>query len=90
MIRLFYSQVVKWLAAVRWDDFLRVVSAVSQAQAYLIKTDSMSDAEKAEVNAARVRHVGGFLSRVLPALTGWKKNVVLELAVAWFNRKGEA
>ena len=90
MIRLFYSQVLKWLASVKWEDFVRVVSVVRQAQLYWKKDDSMTDAEKDAVNASRAAHVRQFIEGALSFLTGWKKNVVLELAVAWFNRKGEA
>ena len=89
MIRLFLPRVLKWIANVDWKQFLSVASSVANAADLWAKDSKMTQAEIDEANALRFAHVSGFLTTILPSLSGWKKNVIIELAVAWFNLKGK-
>ena len=85
-MRLFLAAVIRWLTSLPWSDFLRVVSAAASASGQWVKTTDMTDAQKEAVNEARNGYVRGWITRNLPFLTGWKLNVILELAVGWLNR----
>ena len=85
-MRLFLAAVIRWLTSLPWSDFLRVVSAAASASGQWTKDPGMTDAQKEAVNEARNGYVRGWIARNLPFLTGWKLNVILELAVGWLNR----
>lgn len=89
MIRLFLPRVLKWIANVDWKQFLLIASAVANASNIWQKNANMSPAESEAANASRFSHVSKFIALILPSLSGWKKNVIIELAVAWFNLKGK-
>ena len=80
------APLLRWFASLSWSDFNRVVDAVRGASKYWLKSPEMTDAEKASVNAYRAQHVRDFIARTWPKISGWVLNLVLELAVGWFNR----
>ena len=90
-MRIFLAPLLRWFASLSWSDFARIVDAVEGAKNYWPKPPDMSDAEKAAVNVSRAQHVKAFVSRNWPKVSGWMLNLILELAVGWFNRtKGGA
>jgi hypothetical protein len=82
--------VLRWLANLRWSDFLRIVDAANLAAQYWTKSASMTPAERAEINTLRADHVRQFIATNFSKLSGFILNAVLELAVAWLNKKGGA
>ncbi len=85
MIRLFLPRVLKWIANVDWKQFMLVASAVGNAASIWQKKENMTQAENDAANLSRFQHVSKFITLLIPSLSGWKKNVIIELAVAWFN-----
>ena len=85
-MRVFFIPIIKWLSSLTWSDFGRIVTAVEAASDFWQKSDDMTEAEKAAINASRADQVRAFMGRVFPKLSGWRMNVAMELAVAWFNR----
>jgi hypothetical protein len=77
---------LRWFASVKWGDFLRVVGAAVKAGELYPKSTVSSKENDAAVNRNRVAHVLNFIAQSIPELTGWKSNLVLELAVGWLNR----
>lgn len=87
VIRFFLTRVLAWIADLPWADFIRIVRSAAFAEDKFTKTPDMSPAEIAEVHASRRQHVADFIARTFALLrAGWKRNVILELAVAWLNR----
>ena len=86
MIRFFLSRVLAWLTELPWSDFLRIVRAAALANDKWGKDSAMSAVEISAIQTTRRHSVALFIQRSFPRLTGWKLNVVLELAVAWLNR----
>ena len=87
MKTFFLSAVIKWFVALPWADFLRVVAQVPAIAAQFPKTASMFYGEREDMNTARAVALKGWISRAFPKLSGWKLNLVLELAVAYFSKK---
>lgn len=87
MKTFFLSSVIKWFVSLPWADFLRVVAQVPAIAEQFPKTASMFQHEKERTNIERAVALKGWISRAFPKLSGWKLNLVLELAVAYFNKK---
>lgn len=85
-MKLLLSPVIRWLTSLPWADFLRIVGAAAWAGETWVKSAGMTEAEKQVVNASRAKHVREWITTRLPALSGWRMNVAIELAVAYLNR----
>lgn len=87
-MKLFLIPILHWIASLPWADFLRIVGAAGYAAGYWTKTPALTDAERDAVNASRATYVRRFISDRFPRINGNVLNVLLELAVFWFNRDG--
>lgn len=86
IMKLFLSAVVKWLSGLKWSDFARVISAVEFASNFWIKHPQLTEEEEKKVNLSRLMYVKDWAAKNIPFLSGWKLNVIIELAVAYFNK----
>ncbi len=85
MIRFFLTRVLAWFASISWKDFMRVVTVAEFAADAWRKSNEMTEAQKQAVNQTRAGHVRDWILDNLEWLNGSKLNLVLELAVNWFN-----
>lgn len=86
-MKIFLMPVLRWLVSLPWTDFIRIVGVVGMAAEKHKKPPHVSDGVRKTINAYRSDHVRDFMFRHFPRLSGWQANVVLELAVAYVNRK---
>ena len=87
MKTFFLATVIKWFVSLPWADFLRVVAQVPAIAEQFPKTASMFQHEKERTNIERATTLKDWISKAFPRLSGWKLNLVLELAVAYTNKK---
>lgn len=85
-MKLFLIPLLRWIASLPWADFLRIVGAAGYASGMWLKTPDMSLAERDAVNGSRFEYVRKFITTRFPRINGNVLNVLLELAVFWFNR----